>query len=337
MIKSITMTATALVLSTVLNAQEASPMVSAVLTKDDGSFERVLVIGSNKAGNIFYKSNPKAVNTIKTPIGNFSGIWLFEPKDFKAAKNLFEARKYKEAKDEFIALQERYSSYKYLEDNYYELSQYFEMECYRKLKDYETLSKKLELYAPDKLTRPAQQQQTKVYRLYDAVHKKDWVRLVTLCKDLSEDELSLSQRAQVAFCHGLALEGLKKDNDALNAYANAMTADFTRSEVIVRDAALNSLRIFGADEDVKIAINLWKTPEEEKGSAGYRKLAEANALARLYDKAGLGSGVELPAKYKEFLKYTSDEMLEQLSKRTVDDKVPAPEAKEVAPAAGSGK
>jgi hypothetical protein len=83
----------------------------------------------------------------------------------------------------------------------------------------------------------------------------------------------------------------------------------------MREAALNSLRIFEADEDIKVAISLWGSPEEKKGSAGYRKLKEANALARLFDKAGLGSGVELPAKYKNFQKFTSEEMLKKLAKR----------------------
>lgn len=303
-------------------------MVSSYLIKADGKYQRVLVLGSNRAGNIFYKDNPRAVETVKAPIDSFSGIWMFEPKDFTAAKNLFEERKYEEAKDAFIALQERYKNYKYLDDNYFELSQFYEMECYRKLKDYETLATKLELYAPEKLTRPGQMHQTKLYKMYDAVHKKDWSRLNTMCKDFGEDtRLTLGQRAQVAFCQGLALEGLKEHNDALNAYATAMTADFTRSESIVREAALNSLRIFEADEDIKIAIRLWGTPEEEKSSAGYRKLKEANALARLYDKAGLGAGVQLPSKYKKFQNYTSAEMLKQLEKRGAEDTAPAPAPK----------
>jgi hypothetical protein len=148
-----------------------------------------------------------------------------------------------------------------------------------------------------------------------------------MCKDYIEDELTLGQRAQVTFCQGLAYEGLKRDNDALNAYATAMTVDFTRSEGIVREAALNSLRIFEADEDIKKAISLWGTREEKKSSAGYRKLKEANALARLYDKAGLGSGVQLPAKYKRFQEFTSEEMLKKLAKRNAADTAPAPEKK----------
>ena len=316
-LKSITATLSTLALCSTLSSAE-EPMVSGYLIKADGTFERVLVLGSNNQDNIFYKENANAVNTMRAPIDSFSGIWLFEPKDFAAAKDLFEARKYLEAKDAFVALQARYKNFKYLDDSYFELSQYYEMECYRNLKDYETLAAKLELYKPDRLTRPGQVQQTELYKMYDAVHKKDWKRLDTMCKDFAEAPLTLGQRAEVAFCQGLAYEGLGKNNDALNAYATAMTADFTRSESIVREAALNSLRIFEADEEVKIAIGLWATPEEKKQSAGYRKLQEANALARLYDKSGMGSGVELPAKFKKFQEFTSAEMLKKLEEKKAE-------------------
>ena len=315
-LKSITASISVLGLSTMLSsAQKGDPMVSGYLIKADGAYERVLVMGSNKQGNVFYKENPNSVKTLRAPITGFSGIWLFEPADYTAAKNLFESFKYQEAKDAFIALQSRYKGYKYLDDSYFELSAFYEMECYRNLEDYETLAKKLELYKPDKLTRPWQVQQTKLYRMYDALHKKDWARLDSLCKDYVQDKgITLSQRAQIAFCQGVAYEGLEKDNDALNAYATAMTADFTRSESIVRNAALNSLRIFDKDKGVKVAKRLWKTDDEDKSSAGYRKLQEANALARLYDKAGLGGGVALPAKFKEFQKFTSDAMLKKMKK-----------------------
>lgn len=340
-LKSITVTFTTLSLCSILSTA-AEPLVSGYLFKADATFERVLVLGSNSQGNIFYKENENAVNTMRAPIDGYSGIWLFEPKDVTAAKDLFEARKYLEAKDAFIALQVRYKNFKFLDNNYFELSQFYEMECYRNLKDYETLATKLELYEPDKLTRPGQLQQTKLYKMYDAVHKKDWKRLDTMCKENIEDILTLGQRAEVAFCQGLAYEGLEKNNDALNAYATAMTADFTRSESIVREAALNSLRIFEADEEVKTAIGLWGTPEEKPTSAGYRKLQEANALARIYDKAGLGSGVELPAKFKKFQEFTSPQMLKKLEERKAEaaeesdapaEETPAAET----PAAEAGK
>ncbi len=310
-LKSITVTLSTFTLCSFL-AHADEPTVYGYIIKAEGTYEMVLVMGTNDTGKIFYKDNKNAVMTLKAPITDFSGIWLFEPKDVTAAKDLFEARKYTEAKDAFIALQGRYKNYKYLDDSYYEISQFYEMECYRHLKDYETLASKLELYEPDRLTRLGQVQQTKLYKMYDAVHKKDWRRLDMMCKENIKDTLTLGQQAQVAFCQGLAYEGLEKNNDALNSYATAMTADFTRSEIIVRESALNSLRIFEADEEVKTAIGLWGTPEEKKNSAGYRKLQEANALARLYDKAGLGAGVELPAKFKKLQEFTTPEMKKKL-------------------------
>ncbi len=315
-LKSIAAAITTLVLGTlIVSGQAKKPYVSGYLIKDDGKYNRVLVSGSDSKRKLYYKENKKATVTKKASISSFSGIWLFEPKDVTEAKDLYEARKYKEAKDAFIDLQKRYKAFQFLDDNYVELSKFYEMECYRKLKDYKTLAKELELYKPSYLTRPGIIQQTKLYKMYDAVHKKDWKRLHTLCLEYVDYPLSLGQRAQVAFCHGLAYEGLGKTNEALNAYATAMTSDFTRSESIVREAALNSLRIFNKDEEIHIAMRLWKTPDEEKNKSGYKKLTEANGLARLYEKAGLGSGVPLPSKYKKFQKYTSDETLKMLEKR----------------------
>jgi len=298
-----------------LSAQERT-MISGILTDSNQKSQKVVLIGSNNKGFLFYKENPKSANTVRAKIDSYLGIWLFEPTDVRDAKNLFESRKYKEALNAFKKLQVTYGDFKYLNDSYYETAEYYEMECYRKLKDYKSLSAKLETYRPDRLTRPGIVAQRKLYRMYDAVEKKDWPRLQTMCDDnIQGVDLTLGQRAQIAYCLGLAYEGQKNTNDALNAYATAMTADFNRSEVIVRESALRSLGILTADEEVKVAMELWKTPDEDKNSNGYRKLGEANALARLYDTAGLGFGVALPADYKKLQSFTSDQTAERLKNR----------------------
>jgi len=120
-LKSITATVSALTVSSLLSSAQ-EPLVSAYLMQAGKAPDRVLVIGSNSAGNVFYKETANAVNTLRAPIGKFTGIWMFEPKDVTAAKDLFEARKYEEAKEAFIALQTRYKNFKYLDDSYFEIS-----------------------------------------------------------------------------------------------------------------------------------------------------------------------------------------------------------------------
>ena len=301
-----------------LAAQEEKTLISGYLMLADGNrkFQPMVMIGTNKQGFLLFKENAKSTRVYRERISKYPGIWLFEPKDVTDAKNLFESRKYKEALGAFKKLQVTYKNFKYLNDSYFETAEYYEMECYRKLKDYKSLSARLETYKPDRLTRPGIVAQTKLYRMYDAVEKKDWSRLQTMCDDnILDPELTLSQRAQVSYCLGLAYEGQKLNNEALNAFATAMTADFNRSESIVRDSALKSLGIFAADKEVTLAMSLWESADEDTNSAGYRKLAEANALARLYDTAGLGFGVALPAEYKKFQKFTSKEMVERLKAR----------------------
>ena len=293
-------------------------VVSGVLITDDGRFLRCVVLGTNK-GRIFYKKKFNSAQTENKPITTFSGIFLFDPPAFAEAKQLFKDRKYKEALQLFQECQEYYKKFKGLENNFHDLSVFYSLECLRKLENYAEIEKTLELFISDKLTRPSHQTQMEIYKLWSAVNTKNWSRLKTLTLEWKDKKVPIGIRAQIAFCEGLAHEGLGETSEALNAYAMAMTADFTKSDAIVRQAALNSLRIYANDEEVKTAMKVWKTEYEETNKPGYIKLGEANALARIYDKAGLGAGVELPAEYKQFQKYTSDAMLEQLEARADDE------------------
>jgi hypothetical protein len=121
-----------------------------------------------------------------------------------------------------------------------------------------------------------------------------------ICGKWKEVDMPGYQRVQVAYCHGLAYEGIKKPVKALNAYATAMVSDYGASEELVRLAALNSLRIYKADKDVQLAIKLWGTEDEDKNSNGYFRLREAGALAKAY-KVVIGKS--LPAEFADLVKY----------------------------------
>ncbi len=86
-------------------------------------------------------------------------------------------------------------------------------------------------------------------------------------------------------------------------YAIAMTADAAGSEQIANDAALNSLRLYQTDEEVKQAIQNWGTENENRNSPGFTRLTEAAALAAFYEKF-LQTGTPLPEKLRQFLKFT---------------------------------
>ncbi len=289
-------------------------IISGVLIKDDGKYNRVLFVGATRT-EVFYKDNLQGVVTKRSRITEFSGIFMFDPWLYREAKELFEGRKYEEALERFIECKEVFKPFRTLENNYSDMAAFYELECYRKLKKYADIDKTLQLFISDKLTRPSMQTQLEVYKLWQAVNAKNWARLNILCNEWREKRVAVGIRAQIAYCHGLALEGLGQNSKALNSYATAMTADFTKSDVIVREAALNSLRIFSEDEGLKTAVMLWEKPEEDKNTVGYARLKEANALARIYDKANMGAGVALPAKYKKFQDYTTPEMLEKIKEK----------------------
>ena len=204
-------------------------VASGVLIADDGAFLRCIVLGV-RSGKIFYKNNFNAVRIESKPVTTFSGIFLFDPPAFAEAKKLFRDRKYKEALAKFQECKKFYEKFKELENNFHDLSVFYSLECNRKLQDYASIEKTLELFISDKLTRPSHQTQIEVYKIWSAVNTKNWGRLKAMTAEWRDKKVPIGIRAQIAYCEGLAHEGLGEASQALNAYAMAMTADFTKSD-----------------------------------------------------------------------------------------------------------
>jgi hypothetical protein len=103
----------------------------------------------------------------------------------------------------------------------------------------------------------------------------------------------------------MALEGMGKPLDALNAYQVAITADVGASEVITRKSAIRVMEIIKADPEVQHAITVWGTEDEKKNSKGYNLLREAGAMAVLFGMA-LGGGEPLPGSLKSLIQYAPE-------------------------------
>lgn len=277
----------------------------AVLIQEDGSFASAWIIGATKS-QIRYLDSPVDTDSTDMLISKVKSIYLLEPKEFTKAVDLFQARQYQEAKTRFAAIKTRYKFMEAMPGNFSALSAFYEMECMRKLNDLEGLAAASQKFLKDPLIREYHRKQVDLYVLWDAVRTKSWQRVDLLAKERLDEALPGPLRAQIGYCHGLALEGLKKPTQALNAYNIALTADSGASEEITRQAALNILRIHKADEGVQLAISLWGKPEENKNSAGRFRLLEASAVAHLYEKL-LGGGTPLPADFKSLLKYKKEE------------------------------
>ncbi|MFC4991884.1 hypothetical protein [Rubritalea tangerina] len=298
--------AAVLSLSIFASAQQPErTVIEGILIMPDDEYEKVFLMGATKA-SIFYVKNIRAVDVDSKRRSEVASVYIMEPKEYTEAMALYEDRKYSEAYTKFGEVKERYKKFQPLPDNHHTLAGFYQLECLRKQFKTAELVKAVADYRTENLIRPDLLQQVEVYKFWEAMNAKSWARLDRLAGEWNQKRVPISQRAQIDFCHGQALEGLGRKTDALNAYARAMTADFTKSEEIVRKASHAALGIYKSMPEVQTAMSLWKTEDEDIYSSGYRLLSEANALARLYNKAGLGAGVALPAEYSDLLKFTPD-------------------------------
>lgn len=221
---------------------------------------------------------------------------MADPKshEFSRAMNLYQGRKYQEAKAVFVEIKTHHKSPV--------LAAFYVMECLRKLGDLDGLAHALATFVKDPSLGGNRLRQLEIDALWEQVRTKSWADLDHLAGERVHELLPGDQRAQVAYCHGLALENLKRPIEALNLYNMAMTSDAGASEEITRQAALNVLRIHQADPEVQAAIDHWRTPAENRESPGFFRLKEAAAVAALFELT-LGTGMPLPAEFKVFLKY----------------------------------
>ena len=282
-------------------AQQTPFQTPALLIDKEGAFKRVWLVAATKT-SIRFRTTEVSVDTEDGKISDYDSVYLYEPREFSLAMDLYQGRKYEEAKTKFAEVKERFKPIMQMENSHAALAAFYEMECMRRLSDLEGLNGALQKFIKDPLTRETQLRQIELYVLWDAVRTKSWDRLEILAKERVNTRLPGDQRAQVAYCHGLALEGLSRPADALFAYSTAMTADAGASEEIVRQAALRVLAIHKANAEVQNAIKVWGTSDENKNSKGYSDLLEAAAVAELFELS-LGAGTPLPADFKTFLKY----------------------------------
>jgi hypothetical protein len=283
-------------------AQENIFLAHVLLVEKENNARREAWLVAATKTQIRYRETELAADTKDAIISDFRSIYIYEPRDYSTAMDLYQGRKYKEAKEMFAAVKARYKPILPMENSPAALATFYEIECLRKLGDLEGLAAALQSFIKDPLTRETQLRQLELYVLWDSVRTKSWDRLEILAKERAETPLPADQRAQVAYCHGLALEGLSRPQEALLPYQTAITADAGASEEIARQAALRILAIHYADPEVKNAIKVWGTDHENKNSKGYSDLKEAAAVAKLFEMS-LGAGTALPAEYKTFLKY----------------------------------
>lgn len=277
-----------------LSAVAQLPSTQGTIILSDGSIHSGFVVGSTRT-NVFYLKNKNDDKPESVRRSQVESIYLMEPSDYTEAMELFQDRKYSEAAKRFEEVQKKYKKLELIPDNFHHLAGYYKLECLRKQLDVPALVKEVTSFGTPDLTKPYQRKQIEAYAFWEAVNAKAWGRLIRMAEGWQAKRLPASIRVQVAYCHGLALENEGRAKEALLAYAVAMTADYTQSEVLVRNAAINSLRVYESLPSVKRGLEEKLVNDPDLKSAG--------ALAALYERAGFGAGAPLPAEYKVFLEY----------------------------------
>lgn len=286
-----------ILIASICHAAPVDFQTAAVLIEKDGQQKKIGLVAATRT-SIRYRVPDGSKDVLDFVLKDGAAVHVGEPPEYTAALDLYRARKYAEAMRKLVAVKERYRPVEGLEDSYSTLAAFYEMECLRKQGDLEGLAAALQKFSKGPLSREYQNRQLELYVLWDAVRTKSWERLEALAMERANMRLPGDQRAQVAWCEGLALEGLGRPDEALFSYQTAITADAGASEEITRKAALRILAIYHADPEVKAAIKL---RSESPPAGGLMKLAQAEAVAALFELT-LGGGAPLPKEFKVFQK-----------------------------------
>ncbi len=274
----------------------------AFLIDHEGRSTRIELVAATRT-SVRYRIPGSSKDMLDFVLKDGATVFVSEPRDFTEAMDLYRTRKYPEARARFVAVKERYRPIEGLEDSVSTLGAFYEMECLRKEGDLEGLAAALQTFTKGPLSREYQARQLELYVFWDAVRTKSWERLEALAKERSNMRLPGDQRAQIAYCQGLALENLGRPDEALISYNIAVTADAGASEEITRQAALRILGIYQRDPEVRAAMKTRTGGKEMTPPSAAGKLAAAAAMANLF-QLSLGAGMPLPPEFREFYKPT---------------------------------
>ncbi len=236
-------------------------------------------------------------------------VYLFQPPVVEEGLSLFKERKYVDAARKFRAAGAAFRKIRRMRGNPATLASFYEMECARKVMDWEQLGSLMREFLPDSLLREDHQLQYEVNRVvWNGVREKNWKGLsgVLQREEWLERKMSGGLRAQVSFAHGLALEGVGQPIEALTAYNKVLVSDFAASEELTKPALLHCLRILMDQEEVKTAMKLYATEDHDENSLGMSYIREAIGLISLWEQF-VGGGDELPKKYEKFRRFPSKE------------------------------
>lgn len=277
------------------------------------------------SNTVRYLERADATEFTDVPMANVVSYYFFESPDYSKAVDLYEGRKYKEARDEFAKIKKACQPLAAMKNSPGVMAAYYEMECMRQLNDIDSLSKSLREFRKDSMTYEMYNRQLELYVLWESLKAKNWERIVSLAAEFKKAKLPPGQLVQVEYCLGRAYEALGKSREALLPYQTAMIADAGASEVLARESALRVMEILSQDEDLKEAIKVYESTQGKTFAKGYTKVLEAGGVARIFETS-LGGSMPLPARFKPFLKYKPKEAVDEAAAADGKKEAAKPEA-----------
>ena len=279
--------------ATLVHAADLARLSAGRLLRD---FPQSKHLAEIRASGLEIPENVAAAPPLAPAATVLPGVPLPATQAFTAAMDLYQGRKYSQAMAAFAAIKSRAQA----DRETATFAAFYAMECQRKLGNLAGLADALQGFQKDPALGSHRLRQLEINGLWDAVRTKSWDRVEQLAAQRLSGHLPGEQRAQIAYCHGMAFENLASPLEALNAYNIAMTADAGASEEIARQSALGVLRIHFADPEVQAALT--GPAPVAQGSPQASRLKEAAAVAYLFELT-LGAGTPLPQEFRDLLNH----------------------------------
>lgn len=289
-----------ILLATLTTLGFSQELSKAVINKKDGNSKQILLKRADKTA-LYYVDNARDTTETAFPLTDIESIFFYRPSSYNKAIDLYNQGEFDLAKVEFTKCKEEYSSLKNLDGNYAMLSAFYEMECARRKGDLETLNTLLDAFRPDAIVNENVLTQLSIYPFWEAARNESWDRLILIAEQWDKKKIPGSQRAQVAYCHALALEGKGDIENALLKFNEVIALSELKEVEVIENACDKIIALILADEENKERFDLIGEKDAETKSRSYYQLREASSIAKLWD--GMTSQTRpLNPKYASLLK-----------------------------------
>ena len=272
------------------------------IVKKNGKAKRAYLSKVSKKA-ITYIDNPKDTSGSEVLKEEVQTIFFYQPKSFAKALALFNNYRFQDAYDLFTDCKMKYKPYDALDGNYSTIAGFYELECVRRLGDLARLDQLLNDFRPAPLLDENHLTQLAIYPFWHAVHTASWERLLTLAPQWENKKLPGTQRAQIAFCHALALEALGEREGALLKFHEALAVSDLKEQNLISKACAKIIFLITEQKEV---LEYLKLPLDTRSQSSrlYHEVLAASSVAKLWSQLS-HSGSSFPSEYQPLLKIPS--------------------------------